>query len=211
MHRAALIAVVTAIIVSSCAATDDASTPEGASGVSGAVEETVGSEGEGSMTEDPMPPNPIPENQTPENANADLPGNDGDAPSDDPATSGLADPGDPPPPADDSDSLVSGGSIPREVVTAQADLANRLGISEDVIDWVSHEEVDWPDGSLGCPQPGMVYTQAIVNGTLTVFEVDGVEYRYHAGGGRDPFLCEQPRGDAKGGDTSPPTTISLDE
>ena len=201
MHRAALIAVVTAIIVSSCAATDDASTPDDASGGSAVIEETVGSEGEAPMTGDPMP----------EDLSADLPVNDGDAPSDDPATSGLAEPGDPPPPADDSDSLVSGGLIPREVVTAQADLADRLGVSEDVIDWVSHEEVDWPDGSLGCPQPGMVYTQAIVNGTLTVFEVDGVEYRYHAGGGRDPFLCEQPRGDAKGRDASPPTTISLDE
>ena len=207
MHRAALIAVVAAAtIVSSCAATDDVSAPDDPSGGSGIVEETVGSEGDGPMTEDRMPEDPMPEDPA-----ADLPVNDDDAPSDDPATSGLAEPGDPPPPADDSDSLVSGGSIPREVLTAQADLAQRLGVSEDVIDWVSHEEVDWPDGSLGCPQPGMVYTQAIVNGTLTVFEVDGVEYRYHAGGGREPFLCEQPEDGDKGGDPSPPTTISLDE
>lgn len=85
------------------------------------------------------------------------------------------------------------------VSVARQDLAQRLGIDLSDIGVVSHVEVDWPDGSLGCPQPGMRYKQVIVNGTLTVLAVDGVEYRYHAGGQRAPFLCEQ------GGFDSPKT------
>ncbi|MGI9529814.1 MAG: hypothetical protein ACR2NG_08885 [Acidimicrobiia bacterium] len=73
---------------------------------------------------------------------------------------------------------------------ARQDLADRLGIDGSEIAVLSQVEMDWPDGSLGCPQPGMRYKQAIVNGTLTVLVVDGIEYRYHAGGGRAPFLCE---------------------
>ena len=50
MKRADLVAVVTAIIVSSCAASDDVSAPDDASGGSAVIEETVGSEGEAPMT-----------------------------------------------------------------------------------------------------------------------------------------------------------------
>ncbi len=110
---------------------------------------------------------------------------------DDASTSGLGEPGDTPPPADDSDSFVLGEGVPQAVKGAMADLAAYLGVSSDVIDWVSHEEVVWSDGSLGCPQPGMVYTQAIVNGSLSVFEVDGVRYEYHGATGRPPFLCDE--------------------
>jgi len=127
----------------------------------------------------------------------------------DPVTSGPGEPGDTPPPADDGDSFVSSGDVPLEVGTAMADLAAHLGVSQDVIDWVSYEEVEWPDGSLGCPQPDMVYTQAIVNGSLMVFEVNGVSYEYHSGGGREPFLC-LPAGSSKGdggyGEYELPTT-----
>ncbi len=109
---------------------------------------------------------------------------------DDASTSGLGEPGDTPPPADDSDGLVLGGEVPQAVQGAMADLAAHLGVSGDVIDWVSHEEVVWPDGSLGCPQPGMAYTQAIVSGSLSVFEVDGVRYEYHGATGNPSFLCD---------------------
>ncbi|MGI9609547.1 MAG: hypothetical protein ACR2NL_04555 [Acidimicrobiia bacterium] len=73
---------------------------------------------------------------------------------------------------------------------ARADLAIRLSVDLAAIEIVSHVELDWPDASLGCPQPGMRYKQVLTNGTLTVLAVDGEEYRYHAGGGRQPFLCE---------------------
>src|SRR3990170_1712012 len=46
------------------------------------------------------------------------------------------------------------------VKQAQEDLAQRLGAPIDQISVVSVSEVVWPDGSLGCPQPGQAYTQA---------------------------------------------------
>ena len=87
------------------------------------------------------------------------------------------------------------------VETAIADLRSRLDDPEADVTVVSVEEVDWPDGSIGCPQPGMVYTQAIVNGSKIVLLHDGVEYAYHQGGNREVFYC--PPGTGKL-DTPPP-------
>jgi len=75
---------------------------------------------------------------------------------------------------------------------AVTDLAARLGVDESEIAVVSVEEVTWSDGSIGCPEPGMMYTQALVNGSLVILEVDGTRYEYHSGGGRDLFYCENP-------------------
>ncbi|MEU4192017.1 hypothetical protein AB0E69_08975 [Kribbella sp. NPDC026611] len=76
---------------------------------------------------------------------------------------------------------------------ARADLAKRLGIDSSQIKVVSSDEVTWPDGSLGCPEPGMMYTQALVPGHRTVLEAAGKRYSYHSGGRRAPFLCEHPK------------------
>ena len=75
---------------------------------------------------------------------------------------------------------------------AVADLADRLGVDELTVTVVSIEEVTWSDGSLGCPDPGMMYTQALENGSLIVLEVDGTLYEYHSGVGQDPFYCATP-------------------
>ena len=75
------------------------------------------------------------------------------------------------------------------VVAARQDLAERLGVASDDISVVRVEEVDWPDGSLGCPMPDMVYTQALVNGVFIQLEAGGQTYNYHGGGRRTPFLC----------------------
>ena len=75
------------------------------------------------------------------------------------------------------------------VAPAQADLARRLGVEPDELEVVSAEEVTWPDGSLGCPEPGMSYTQALVDGSKVVLQYDGRVYVYHAGADAEPFLC----------------------
>jgi len=75
---------------------------------------------------------------------------------------------------------------------ATADLARRLDVDPADVEVVSAELVTWRDGSLGCPQPGMVYTQALVDGTRVVLEVAGRRYEYHSGGARGPFLCDHP-------------------
>ena len=38
----------------------------------------------------------------------------------------------------------------------------------------------------------MKYRQVPMDGALIRLAVDGKVYEYHSGGGRDPFLCEQP-------------------
>lgn len=77
------------------------------------------------------------------------------------------------------------------VAIAVEDLAGRLNVAPSDVVVVSVESVVWPDGSLGCPQPGMGYTQAQVDGSLIVLSVRGVSYDYHSGGVRVPFLCEK--------------------
>jgi hypothetical protein len=78
------------------------------------------------------------------------------------------------------------------VAGAQADLAKRRGVALDAIEVVEARSVTWPDPSLGCPQPGMAYRQVPVDGVLIRLRVDGLIFNYHGGGGRLPFLCEQP-------------------
>ncbi len=41
------------------------------------------------------------------------------------------------------------------------------------------EPRDWPDSSLGCPQPDMLYAQVITPGYLVVVEVSGEPIEYH--------------------------------
>ncbi len=77
------------------------------------------------------------------------------------------------------------------ITLAMDDLAERLDITTDEITLVSAEAVVWPDASLGCPQPDMLYRQVPEDGALIILRVDDREYEYHSGGGRDPFLCEQ--------------------
>ena len=84
----------------------------------------------------------------------------------------------------------SSSSGNRFTETAVADLAQRLSINEDLIQIVSFESVVWPDSGMGCPQPGMMYTQVLREGYKITLEYKGQQYNYHGGEGRDPFLCE---------------------
>ena len=50
--------------------------------------------------------------------------------------------------------------------------------------------VVWPDGSMGCPQPGMMYTMALVPGYRVVLVAGGSQYDYHASERGSFILCE---------------------
>lgn len=78
------------------------------------------------------------------------------------------------------------------VETAVKDLAQRLSISDSQIKVVETSEVVWPDASLGCPQPGMLYKQVPQDGALIILEAEGTTYEYHTGGSSKVFLCETP-------------------
>ena len=62
---------------------------------------------------------------------------------------------------------------------AVADLAERLGISPSAITIVSVEAVDWPDTSLGNPQPGMFYAQVITPGYKILLSANDQLFEYH--------------------------------
>jgi len=76
------------------------------------------------------------------------------------------------------------------------DLERQTGGSSDP-EVVSAEAVTWNDGSLGCPEPGQAYTQAIVDGYQVVLEVGGERYDYRVGSGASVKLCD--RGPLEGG------------
>jgi hypothetical protein len=67
------------------------------------------------------------------------------------------------------------------------------GIDRDGVELVSAERVTWPDGALGCPEPDMMYTQALVDGYRIVLAVDGSEVVFHGADGEAPFRCEDPQ------------------
>jgi hypothetical protein len=59
---------------------------------------------------------------------------------------------------------------------------------------VRAESVVWNDGSLGCPEPGMMYTQALVNGYWVVIEAAGQKYDFRVGRGGSFRLCPPGQG-----------------
>jgi hypothetical protein len=75
---------------------------------------------------------------------------------------------------------------------AIADLSGRLDVGPTAITVVSAVLVTWPDGSLGCPMPGMEYVQVLQDGSVIELGFGERVYRYHSGGNRTPFLCDQP-------------------
>ena len=75
---------------------------------------------------------------------------------------------------------------------AKDDLAVRLGVAVDAISTHAAVLVVWPDASLGCPSPDMRYAQVLTDGSVIELGYDGHIYRYHTGGDRGPFICEQP-------------------
>ncbi len=78
------------------------------------------------------------------------------------------------------------------IEAAVADLAARLQVDEGDVRVALVEEVTWSDGSLGCPEPGKLYTQALVPGVRIVLGYADILYDYHQGGNSRPFLCEEP-------------------
>jgi len=89
------------------------------------------------------------------------------------------------------------------IQSAVHDLSRRLLVPEETIELVEARPVEWPDGALGCPQEGQVYTQAIVPGTQVLLRADGRVYDYHAGADGVVFLCASDEKDG-GYDFVPP-------
>ncbi|HSO63768.1 MAG TPA: hypothetical protein VLQ78_01595 [Ornithinibacter sp.] len=78
------------------------------------------------------------------------------------------------------------------VVAAIEDTASRKDVAPDEVVVAAWSPVTWTDGSLGCPQKGMSYTQAMVEGELLILRVDGALFQYHARSGGPFTYCATP-------------------
>jgi predicted small lipoprotein YifL len=81
------------------------------------------------------------------------------------------------------------GGLQSVVEAALDDAARRSGISRKDIKVVKAGSVTWSDSSLGCPQPGVAYTQALVTGYRVELRAGGQQLDYHAALRGPPALC----------------------
>lgn len=71
--------------------------------------------------------------------------------------------------------------VPADLLNAIiVDLARQERLRSEDIELLQGEAVTWPNGALGCPKPGEMYTQAEVPGYRVVLESAGQEYDYRA-------------------------------
>jgi hypothetical protein len=95
------------------------------------------------------------------------------------------------------------GEVPTEALEKlRADLAAKQGVQASEVKVVSAQAVNWPNGALGCPQPGMMYTQAIVPGYRVELEAAGKRFVYHASTKGSFKQCESKLRQGPVGDSS---------
>jgi hypothetical protein len=97
------------------------------------------------------------------------------------------------PEANPAPSGTAAGSQQSIIDAAIADAASRMAVSADAIGVVSALRVTWPDGSLGCPEPDMQYTQALVPGWRILLRADGRTLDYHAAANGHVIFCPPER------------------
>jgi hypothetical protein len=69
--------------------------------------------------------------------------------------------------------------------------ASQLNIPAGAFDVVSVQTWEWPDASLGCPEPGKSYAQVVTPGYQVILEAEGQRYEVHTDErGRTTVLCE---------------------
>jgi hypothetical protein len=103
-----------------------------------------------------------------------------------PGTSPRATPGSSP----EVTGVAGGGEVPAALVQrASADAARRAGVPATQVAVAGATAREWGDGSLGCPEPGRAYTQAIVPGYLIVLTAGGQRFEYHADRRGQLILC----------------------
>jgi hypothetical protein len=93
------------------------------------------------------------------------------------------------PAASGSNASLDPGDVPAGVFNQiVADAAAKTGVDPSAITVLQSSAVTWSDGSLGCPRPGVMYTQSRVEGFRVILEANDVQLDYH--GANDTFvLC----------------------
>ncbi len=73
------------------------------------------------------------------------------------------------------------GEVPDDLLQKIfADLEKQSGTNRSEFALLTAESAQWPDGSLGCPEPGQMYTQALVDGYRIVIGITDQKYDYRA-------------------------------
>lgn len=94
-------------------------------------------------------------------------------------------PGQPPP--------ATTGDVPGSYLDAViADAAQRAGVAPEQVRVDRDQAVQWSDGSLGCPEPGAVYIQVIIDGYWVEVTAAGRSYDYRLDDQGNFRLCDQP-------------------
>ena len=84
------------------------------------------------------------------------------------------------------------GEVPQALLLLfRDDAARRALVQPAAVTVVSASEKQWPDGSMGCPQPGMMYTQMVIPGYRVVLSAAGQNYAYHSDLRGKFILCEK--------------------
>jgi hypothetical protein len=85
-------------------------------------------------------------------------------------------------------------AVPPDLLGAAiSDAVRRTSAARADVKVVTAEAVTWSDGSMGCPQPGLLYTQALVPGYRIVLQAAGQTLNYHVGGKGGPTFCPPER------------------
>lgn len=85
--------------------------------------------------------------------------------------------------------LPSSSGLESLVEKATDDLAQCLSISTSQIDLVEAKDVVWPDASLGCPRPGLIYAQVLTPSFLIQLKAHEQVYEYHTDMQQTVILC----------------------
>lgn len=80
-----------------------------------------------------------------------------------------------------------------QIAAAMKDLAKRLDVPQNSVVLSGANPVTWRSGALGCPEPGMNYTEALVPGSVIYLKVGSVIHAYHAKFAGKPFYCPRER------------------
>jgi hypothetical protein len=89
------------------------------------------------------------------------------------------------------------GALQSLVDLARVNLAQRLGVRPEAVTVQSVEETEFPDASLGVPEPDRLYAQVTTPGYAIKLDLDGQVYEYRASDERLVFVVregEVPRG-----------------
>lgn len=92
----------------------------------------------------------------------------------------------------DTVSEPAGEGAKEAVSLAITDFASRQGVPETEISLNGIEAVEWPDTSLGCPQPGQMYAQVLTPGYRIVLTDGSTDAEYHADRQGNVVLCRAP-------------------